>query len=137
MTSLAAASDGGEGGQSVQGTGVGSTLRVTVLDQTDAALVIAHVTLVDAKGGERTVAVDTRSVPLGAPVFLATTYPLSSRPLNRLMMAQDTGGAIRGAVRADFFGGFGDEAGRQAGRMKQDGKMWILWPVNAGAPRSG
>jgi membrane-bound lytic murein transglycosylase A len=83
---------------------------------------------------ERTVAVDTRSVPLGAPVYLATTYPLSSRPLNRLMMAQDTGGAIRGAVRADFFWGFGDEAGRQAGRMKQDGKMWILWPVNAGVP---
>ena len=83
---------------------------------------------------ERTLAVDTRSIPLGAPVFLATTYPLSSRPLGRLMMAQDTGGAIRGAVRADFFWGFGDEAGRQAGRMKQEGKMWILWPVNAGAP---
>src|SRR4030095_8182334 len=43
---------------------------------------------------ERTLAVDTRSIPLGAPVFLATTYPLSSRPLNRLLMAQDTGGAI-------------------------------------------
>jgi len=83
---------------------------------------------------ERTLAVDTRSIPLGAPVFLGTTYPLTSRPLNRLMMAQDTGGAIRGAVRGDFFWGFGDEAGRQAGRMKQDGKMWILWPVAAGAP---
>ena len=83
---------------------------------------------------ERTLAVDTRSIPLGAPVFLATTYPLTSRPLNRLMMAQDTGGAIRGAVRGDFFWGFGDDAGGQAGRMKQDGKMWILWPVAAGAP---
>ena len=83
---------------------------------------------------ERTLAVDTRSIPLGAPVFLATTYPLSSRPLQRLVMAQDTGGAIRGAVRGDFFWGFGDEAGRQAGRMKQDGRMWILWPVNAGSP---
>ena len=86
---------------------------------------------------ERTLAVDTRSIPLGAPVYLATTYPLSSQPLQRLVMAQDTGGAIRGAVRGDFFWGFGDGAGRQAGRMKQDGRMWILWPVNAGPPRRG
>jgi membrane-bound lytic murein transglycosylase A len=83
---------------------------------------------------ERTLAVDPRSIPLGAPVFLATTYPLSARPLSRLMLAQDTGGAIRGAVRADFFWGFGDGAGREAGRMKQDGRMWILWPVDAGTP---
>ena len=83
---------------------------------------------------ERTLAVDPRSIPLGAPVFLATTHPLSTRPLQRLMLAQDTGGAIRGAVRADFFWGFGDDAGRQAGRMKQDGRMWILWPKDAGLP---
>jgi membrane-bound lytic murein transglycosylase A len=83
---------------------------------------------------ERTLAVDPRSIPLGAPVYLATTYPLSPRPLRRLMLAQDTGGAIRGAVRADFFWGFGDDAGRQAGRMKQDGQMWLLWPRNAGPP---
>src|SRR5262249_44700864 len=51
----------------------------------------------------RTIAVDPRFVPLGAPVFIATTYPLSSRPLDRLVMAQDTGGAIRGPLRADFF----------------------------------
>ena len=48
--------------------------------------------------------------------------------LNRLMMAQDTGGAIRGNVRADFFWGFGEEAGRQAGAMKQKGRMWALLP---------
>jgi len=84
----------------------------------------------------RALAVDPRAIPLGAPVFLATTYPLSSRPLSRLMLAQDTGGAIRGAVRADFFWGFGDEAGREAGRMKQDGRMWILWPKDAGAPKA-
>ncbi len=83
---------------------------------------------------ERTLAVDPRSIPLGAPVFLATTYPLSTRPLQRLMLAQDTGGAIRGAVRADFFWGFGDAAGREAGRMRQDGRMWILWPKNGGMP---
>ncbi len=77
---------------------------------------------------ERTIAVDTRSIPLGAPVFLATTHPLTTRALQRLVLAQDTGGAIRGAVRADYFWGFGDAAGREAGRMRQDGRMWILWP---------
>ncbi len=86
---------------------------------------------------ERTLAVDPRSIPLGAPVFLATTYPLSTRALQRLMLAQDTGGAIRGAIRGDFFWGFGDGAGREAGRMKQDGRMWILWPKDAGPPAVG
>ena len=84
---------------------------------------------------QRTMAVDRRSVPLGAPVFLATTYPLSEKPLQRLMLAQDTGGAIRGAVRGDFFWGFGDDAGREAGRMRQQGRMWILWPKNAPPPK--
>lgn len=83
---------------------------------------------------ERSIAVDPRSIPLGAPVFLATTYPLSAKPLQRLVLAQDTGGAIRGAVRADFFWGFGDDAGREAGRMKQDGRMWLLWPNDAPPP---
>ncbi|WP_234084409.1 murein transglycosylase A [Azonexus sp. R2A61] len=77
---------------------------------------------------ERSIAVDTRSVPLGAPVFLATTRPNSPQPLQRLVMAQDVGGAIRGAVRADFFWGFGKEAGALAGRMKQSGRMWVLLP---------
>lgn len=77
---------------------------------------------------ERSIAVDPRGMPLGAPVWLATTRPYSSEPLNRLMLAQDTGGAIRGNVRADFFWGFGDEAGRQAGAMKQKGRMWVLLP---------
>jgi membrane-bound lytic murein transglycosylase A len=83
---------------------------------------------------ERTIAVDTRSVPLGTPVFLATTFPLSSRPLQRLVLAQDTGGAIRGAVRADYFWGFGDAAGREAGRMRQEGRMWVLWPREVPLP---
>ncbi len=76
----------------------------------------------------RSVAVDARFVPLGAPVYIATTWPLSSRPLYRLMLAQDTGGAIRGAVRADFFWGFGEEAAREAGRMRQSLRMWVLLP---------
>ena len=67
-------------------------------------------------------------VPLGAPVYLATTWPNTSQPLNRLMAAQDTGGAIAGGVRADFFWGFGDDAGALAGRMKQTGRMWLLYP---------
>ena len=78
----------------------------------------------------RSIAADPRFVPLGAPVFLATTWPLSNRPLNQLMLAQDTGSAIRGAVRADFFWGYGDEAGREAGRMKQSLRMWLLLPRN-------
>lgn len=77
---------------------------------------------------ERSVAVDPRYTPLGAPVFLATTHPLSDRPLQRLMLAQDTGGAIKGVVRADFFWGFGEKAGNEAGRMRQQGRMWVLLP---------
>ena len=80
-------------------------------------------------------AVDPRSVPLGAPVFLATTMPLSPQPLQRLMAAQDTGGAIRGAGRADFYWGTGTEAGVLAGRMRQQGRMWILWPRDEAQPR--
>ncbi|MDQ6982478.1 MAG: MltA domain-containing protein, partial [Mariprofundus sp.] len=73
-------------------------------------------------------AVDRRTIPLGMPVFLATTWPNTDKPLNRLMLAQDTGGAIKGTIRGDFFWGFGEEAGRQAGRMKQKGRMWVLFP---------
>jgi membrane-bound lytic murein transglycosylase A len=78
--------------------------------------------------GGRSIAVDPRFIPLGAPVFLATTQPNSPEPLNKLVMAQDTGSAIRGGVRADFFWGFGQEAGELAGRMKQSGRMWVLLP---------
>jgi membrane-bound lytic murein transglycosylase A len=82
----------------------------------------------------RSIAIDPKYVPLGAPVFLATTYPNSGQPLDRLMMAQDTGGAIRGAVRADLFWGFGADAGEQAGKMKQKGRMWVLLPRDYPAP---
>lgn len=78
--------------------------------------------------GGRSIAIDPRYIPLGAPVFLATTQPNSTAPLHRLVLAQDTGGAIRGGVRADFFWGFGDAAGELAGRMKQRGRMWVLLP---------
>lgn len=77
---------------------------------------------------ERSIAIDPRFIPLGAPVFLDTTYPNSTKPMRRLVVAQDTGGAIKGPVRADFFWGPGFEAGRQAGGMKQQGRMWVLMP---------
>jgi membrane-bound lytic murein transglycosylase A len=76
----------------------------------------------------RSIAVDPRFVPLGAPVYVATTWPNSAKPLNRLMLAQDTGSAIRGAVRADFFWGHGEDAAREAGRMRQRVRMWVLLP---------
>ncbi|WP_232429410.1 murein transglycosylase A [Noviherbaspirillum autotrophicum] len=77
---------------------------------------------------ERSIAVDAQFIPLGAPVFLATTQPGTDTPLQRLTMAQDTGGAIRNAVRADYFWGFGAEAGERAGKMKQRATMWVLLP---------
>ena len=76
----------------------------------------------------RSLAVDPRFIPLGAPVFIATSWPNSSTPLQRLMVAQDTGGAIKGAVRGDFFWGMGDQAGQQAGRTKQSVNFWLLLP---------
>jgi membrane-bound lytic murein transglycosylase A len=60
---------------------------------------------------------------------------LSEQPLNRLVLAQDTGGAIRGPLRADFFWGFGEDAAREAGGMKQRGRMWVLWPKGAAPPQ--
>lgn len=77
---------------------------------------------------EHAVAIDQRVIPLGAPVYIDTSYPASSQRLQRLVMGQDTGGAIRGAVRADFYWGSGDEAGKQAGRTKQKGRLWVLLP---------
>ncbi len=77
---------------------------------------------------ERSIAVDPSAIPLGTPVFLQTTRPLSNQPMNRLVFAQDTGSAIKGGVRADYFWGLGDDAGDLAGRMKQGGRMWLLVP---------
>jgi membrane-bound lytic murein transglycosylase A len=76
----------------------------------------------------RSIAVDPLSVPYGTPVWLDTTEPLSATPLRRLVVAQDTGTAIAGAVRADYFWGWGDIAEAQAGRMKQPLRYWALWP---------
>ena len=77
---------------------------------------------------ERSIAVDPKSIPYGTPVWLDTTEPLTATPLRRLVLAQDTGSAITGAVRADYFWGWGERAEQQAGRMKQPLRMWVLWP---------
>ena len=74
----------------------------------------------------RSIAVDPGSIPYGAPVWLTTTGPQAN--LQRLVLAQDTGSAIRGAVRADYFAGWGPEAGEFAGRLKQNLRLWVLWP---------
>jgi membrane-bound lytic murein transglycosylase A len=84
----------------------------------------------------RSIAVDPGCVPLGAPVFLSTTLPDSGTQLQRLVVAQDTGGAISGAPRADFFFGTGTQAGELAGKMRQSGSMWLLWPRTAALPSS-
>ncbi len=80
----------------------------------------------------RSIAVDKASIPYGTPVWLDTTEPLSTTPMRRLVMAQDTGAAIVGAVRADYFWGWGEAAETQAGRMKQPLRLWVLWPKDAG-----
>ncbi|HVE54258.1 MAG TPA: MltA domain-containing protein [Ramlibacter sp.] len=74
----------------------------------------------------RSIAVDKDSIPYGTPVWLASPGPLLN--LQRLVIAQDTGSAIVGAVRADYFVGWGPEAGEVAGRLKQPLALWVLWP---------
>ncbi len=77
---------------------------------------------------QRSIAVDLQSIPKGAPVFLATTDPETKKPIERLVFAQDTGAAIVGGVRADYYWGSGEMAGEKAGKMKQTGRMWVLLP---------
>jgi membrane-bound lytic murein transglycosylase A len=81
----------------------------------------------------RSLAVDTAFLPLGIPLWIAGTVPSPAaaapdRPLRRLLVAQDTGGAIRGPVRGDVFWGHGEEAAAVAGRMKNPGRLWVLLP---------
>ena len=77
----------------------------------------------------RSLAVDRRYVPLGAPLWLEARDPLNTkRPLRRLVIAQDTGSAIKGPVRGDVFWGIGAEAARRAGQMKSRGTYYLLLP---------
>ena len=74
----------------------------------------------------RSIAVDKDSIPYGTPVWLVSAGP--ALELRRLVLAQDTGSAIVGAVRADYFTGWGPDAGEVAGRIKQPLRLWVLWP---------
>lgn len=87
----------------------------------------------------RSMAVDPRATPLGAPVFIDGQQPGGKGPMRRLVFAQDTGGAIRGSVRGDFFWGFGDKAGKMALQTNQPVRMWLLLPkaVAGSAAASG
>jgi membrane-bound lytic murein transglycosylase A len=78
----------------------------------------------------RSIAVDPQSIPYGTPVWLSSEGPQAS--FNKLVLAQDTGSAIRGAVRADYFAGWGVQAGELAGRLKQPLRLWVLWPKPGG-----
>jgi membrane-bound lytic murein transglycosylase A len=77
---------------------------------------------------ERSLATDPSTIPLGSLVFLSTTDPETSMAINKLMVSQDIGVAIRGEVRADLFWGLGAQAESKASAMKQPGKLWLLQP---------
>jgi membrane-bound lytic murein transglycosylase A len=109
--------------------------RIPVLHQ-NASYVFFHRQVADGAIGaldvpltaRRSLAVDRGHIPLGAPLWLSLAGPNNLDVSNRLMIAQDTGGAIKGAVRGDFYWGEGDAAGSRAGRMKQAGHYYILLP---------
>lgn len=78
---------------------------------------------------ERSLAVDKRYIPLGAPLWVKVNHPINpDHAIQRLMVAQDTGGAIKGVVRGDYYWGYGERAEYLAGLMKSDGHYWILLP---------
>lgn len=89
----------------------------------------------------RSLAVDPRFLPYGLPIWIDSTLPAapelgrsSEAPLRRLVVAQDTGGAIRGPLRGDLFWGPGAEAEALAGGMKQPVRLWLLWPRGVALP---
>lgn len=80
----------------------------------------------------RSLAIDKRYMSLGIPMWLYTfTDPISSDPISRLVITQDTGGAIKGVVRGDVFWGFGKKAAERAGKMKEPGSYFALLPLNS------
>ncbi|MEP5760185.1 MAG: MltA domain-containing protein, partial [Litoreibacter sp.] len=82
--------------------------------------------------GGRSIAIDPEFVPLGAPVWLEKD---GKTPIRRLMIAQDTGSAVKGAQRADIFYGTGQDAGREAGRIRDSGRMILLLPIQEALAR--
>jgi membrane-bound lytic murein transglycosylase A len=86
---------------------------------------------------ERSIASDPKVVPLGTLIFLDTSVPANGQPLQKVVISQDVGAAISGAVRADYFWGTGPEAERSASAMKQPGRLWMLWPIGSAPPNYG
>ncbi|MEE8563480.1 MAG: MltA domain-containing protein, partial [Alphaproteobacteria bacterium] len=84
----------------------------------------------------RSIAVDRKFLPLGVPLFVAADDPAGRlQPVRRLMVAQDTGGAIRGPVRGDIFFGYGARAAATAGQARLSGRYWILLPLGVTIPQ--
>ena len=77
---------------------------------------------------ERSIAVDRRYIPLGSMLFMKTQDPVDHSPIEKMVFAQDTGGAIKGEIRADMFWGYGLEAENKAGKMQEPLELWILLP---------
>ena len=75
---------------------------------------------------KRSIAVDTRFIPLGSMLYL--NADINEKKVNKIVLAQDTGGAIKGAIRADMFLGYGDKARSTAGELKSALRLWILLP---------
>lgn len=82
----------------------------------------------------RSIAVDRSFIPMGAPVWIETTDPVTAAPIRQIMMAQDVGGAIKGAVRADIFFGWGAAAEERAGRMNKSGAAYVFLPRDVSVP---
>jgi len=77
----------------------------------------------------RSLAVDHARIPYGIPIWVDADAPMDGAPrIDRLVVAQDTGGAIRGPIRGDLFWGYGPQAEQYAGQMKAQGRMWLLLP---------
>ena len=99
--------------------------RYIFFNQSETGAITAHGVPATSK---RTLAVDPGVIPLGMPVWLDTTITATDEPFRQLMVAQDTGSAIKGAVRGDIYMGLGDEAGYLAGEQQSPGKLYVLVP---------
>ena len=87
--------------------------------------------------GQLSLAIDREKVPYGSPIWIESSNPVTNEAIRQGVLAQDTGGAIRGRVRADYFWGTGEQAGEAAGLTRQPLKMWLIWPKDAPLPESG
>lgn len=87
--------------------------------------------------GQLSLAIDREKIPYGSPIWIESSNPVTNAPIAQGTLAQDTGGAIRGRVRADYFWGTGEEAGTAAGLTRQPLKMWLIWPKGTPLPESG